>query len=998
MNFGKRVIAVVMILLLGRGLFAADLTLDDIFPTDKVLDVQITIPSGDWDTIRYQSRNFFEALNAKRQFGHIPGPYTYVEASVSINGVKFPKVGLRKKGFIGSQSSIRPSLKVKLDFVDPESKIEGLNTLTFNNNKQDTAQVSQFMGYALFNKAGSPAPRCALANVTVNGKNLGIYSHVESYKKPILERGFGDKTGTLYEGTVVDFYEQWEKSFELKRGEDAPGRAKILELIGALNSDGGASGVAILDSETEATGWVPTSGASDKSWMKRIFNDSRWKKGAGGAGLETGSGYEAHINQGLDFEEEMHGQTSSVYLRYKFSVEDPGEIGGLTLRMKYDDGFIAYLNGAEVASSNAPEDPGWDSQATGPNDDGAAVRYQAFPVSEHIGKLRKGANVLAIHGLNLNPASSDLLISPELRVSDKSEKKNDLEAEIGKLVDLDSFYKFWAMEGLLGFWDGYSGNRNNFFFYLNPTTEKFHFMPWGADSLFVKYSHINRDRRVPLSVKTGGMIANKLYQLPGSRARYKKTLLGILKEHWDEKKLLAETDRIEALLDPYIREYSRQRGFYRSLDSVRQFIRTRREEILDEVADGMPIWTKGSEPPVAIPGGGIFGGRGRGKKEDDKEFERKTGDLYDAARKGDVELVKFHLEKLGGNAAIDRKDNFGAAALHWAAGFGRLEVVEYLVKNGANVKITNREGETPLDNALEPLNEEGAEFMSGLFGIEVKPDEVNEGKKKVVEFLRKNSGKDEGKPSNLKNADLWAAARAGDVEGVAAHLSKMGGKDAIDRKDGLGAAALSWAAGLGRLEVVEYLVKNGANVNVTNKEGKTPLDDSLEALNEQAAEFISGIFRVEIDPASVNELKPKIAELLRAKGGKTGAQLRGLKGADAWAAARIGDVEALKKYVKAGGDIQKKDQFSTTPLHWAVALGRVEAAKYLLSQGAEVNVSNQEGKTPLDETYQPWNRLAVDFMENFFGVETEIEEVNAGRKVIQPLLEAKGARRGKGAK
>ncbi|MEC7776545.1 MAG: CotH kinase family protein [Planctomycetota bacterium] len=998
MNFGKHMIAVAMILLPGSGLPAADLTLDAIFPADKVLDVQITVPAEDWDTIRYQSRNFFEALNAKRQFGHIPGPYTYVEASVSINGVKFPKVGLRKKGFIGSQSSVRPSLKVKLDFVDPESKIEGLNTLTFNNNKQDTAQVSQFMGYALFNKAGSPAPRCALANVTVNGKNLGIYSHVESYKKPILERGFGDKAGTLYEGTVVDFYEQWEKSFELKRGEDAPGRAKILELIGVLNSDSGSSGVAILDSESEAAGWVPTSGASDEKWMQRDFNDSKWKKGAGGAGVETSGGYEEHIHPGLDFEEEMHEQTSSVYLRYKFSVEDLGKIGGLTLRMKYDDGFIAYLNGAEVASSNAPADPAWDSQATGPNDDGAAVRYQAFPISGHIGKLRKGANVLAVHGLNVNPASSDLLISPELRVTDKSEKKRDLEAEIGKVVDLDAFYKFWAMEGLLGFWDGYSGNRNNFFFYLNPTTEKFHFMPWGADSLFVKYSHINRDRRVPLSVKTGGMIANKLYQLPASRARYKKTLLGILKEHWDEKKLLAETDRIEALLDPYIRESSRQRGFYRSLDSVRQFIRTRREEILDEVADGMPVWTKGSEPPVAIPGGGFFGGRGRGKKEDDKEFERKTGDLYDAARKGDLELVKVHLEKMGGKVAIDRKDNFGAAALHWAAGFGRLEVVEYLVKNGANVNITNREGETPLDNALEPFNEESAEFISGLFRLEIDPAEVNKGKKKVVEFLRKNSGKDGGKPSNLKSADLWAAARAGDVEGVAAHLLKMGGKDAIDRKDGLGAAALSWAAGLGRLEVVEYLVKNGADVNVTNKEGKTPLDDSLQPLKEQAAEFISGIFRVEIDLASVNELKPKIAELLRAKGAKTGAQLRGLKGSDAWAAARAGDVDALKKFVEKGGDIQKKDQFSTTPLHWAVALGRVETVKYLLAQGAEVNAANQEGETPLDETYESWNNLAVDFMQNFFGVETEIEEVNAGRKVIRPLLKAKGARRGKGAK
>ena len=297
---------------------------------------------------------------------------------------------------------------------------------------------------------------------------------------------------------------------------------------------------------------------------------------------------------------------------------------------------------------------------------------------------------------------------------------------------------------------------------------------------------------------------------------------------------------------------------------------------------------------------------------------------------------------------------------------------------------------------MEPVDDQGAEFMSGLFGIELEPEAVNEGKKKVFEFLRKNKGKDAGRPEGLKSNDIWAAARAGDVEGVKWHLEKMGGKEAIDRKDGVGAASLSWAAGLGRFEVVEYLLKNGADVNITNREGRTPLDDSLTPLDEQGAEFIANIFRVEVDPDVVNEMKPKIAELLRKNGGKSGSQLK--KSGDIWAAARGGDVEALKAQVKAGADIDKKDQFATTPLHWAVALGKTAAVKYLLSQGADVNLANNEGVTPLDETYKPWNRLAVDFMRNFFKIETDIEEVNAGRKVIQPLLEAKGAKRGKGAK
>ncbi|MCH2367410.1 MAG: ankyrin repeat domain-containing protein, partial [Planctomycetes bacterium] len=134
--------------------------------------------------------------------------------------------------------------------------------------------------------------------------------------------------------------------------------------------------------------------------------------------------------------------------------------------------------------------------------------------------------------------------------------------------------------------------------------------------------------------------------------------------------------------------------------------------------------------------------------------------------------------------------------------------------------------------------------------------------------------------------------------------------------------------------------------------------------------------------------------LLRKNGGKTGAQLGGLEGGDIWAAARSGDVEALRNHVKPGADINKKDQFGTTALHWAVALGRVEAVKFLLQKGADVNESNNEGKTPLDETFEPWSRLAVDFIRNFFRVETDPAEVNAGRKAIQPLLKVKGAKRG----
>ncbi|HAB13628.1 MAG TPA: hypothetical protein DCE47_18270, partial [Planctomycetaceae bacterium] len=166
----------------------------------------------------------------------------------------------RKKGFIGSQNRNRPSLKIKLDHVDKSAHVGGLRALTFNNNNQDTSQMSQFMGYAFFNRVGSPACRCALARVTVNGKNLGIYSHVETVNKPLLRRGFGDDRGTLYEGTVTDFHEGWEGSFEKKVGKDRLGRPKIEQLIQVLQGE--VSGDTILGSETTGRAWVPTGKSS----------------------------------------------------------------------------------------------------------------------------------------------------------------------------------------------------------------------------------------------------------------------------------------------------------------------------------------------------------------------------------------------------------------------------------------------------------------------------------------------------------------------------------------------------------------------------------------------------------------------------------------------------------------------------------------------------------------------------------------------------------------
>ncbi|HEY0457310.1 MAG TPA: lamin tail domain-containing protein, partial [Verrucomicrobiae bacterium] len=113
----------------------------------------------------------------------------------------------------------------------------------------------------------------------------------------------------------------------------------------------------------------------------------------------------------------MHNVNASAYIRIPFNVSDPSVVQFLTLRMKYDDGFIAYLNGTQVATVNAPALPTWNSAATTSRSDADAVNYQDFDITGLRGLLQFGQNVLAIQGLNASAGDSDFLILPELRAT-----------------------------------------------------------------------------------------------------------------------------------------------------------------------------------------------------------------------------------------------------------------------------------------------------------------------------------------------------------------------------------------------------------------------------------------------------------------------------------------------------------------------------------------------------------------------------------------------------
>jgi len=105
---------------------------------------------------------------------------------------------------------------------------------------------------------------------------------------------------------------------------------------------------------------------------------------------------------------------SSAYLRLPFNTTNTAAINGLTLRVRYDDGFAAFLNGVLVASDNAPATPGWNSPAINRRQTADALQFSSFDLTAAIGYLQNGANVLALQGLNVSATNADFLLQVEL--------------------------------------------------------------------------------------------------------------------------------------------------------------------------------------------------------------------------------------------------------------------------------------------------------------------------------------------------------------------------------------------------------------------------------------------------------------------------------------------------------------------------------------------------------------------------------------------------------
>ncbi|HIL70512.1 MAG TPA: hypothetical protein EYG38_11760, partial [Verrucomicrobia bacterium] len=231
----------------------------------------------------------------------------------------------------------------------------------------------------------------------------------------------------------------------------------------AIPYDGGTRTINLIGPGIRLKVRVPSSNdaALGTQWTALDFDDRSWWDGIGGIGYDEATTYDSLIN--LDLDAQMNGVNTSVFVRYEFDLQSPQDIETLNLRMMYDDGFVAWINGQRIADSNfSSTNPVWNSAATGQNNDSAAVVFESFNISSKPGLLRTGKNVLAIQGLNANLTSSDFLIVPELVATESNSESSLALNETTQLTARSFNGKDWSALSQNVFVIGESARSDNF--------------------------------------------------------------------------------------------------------------------------------------------------------------------------------------------------------------------------------------------------------------------------------------------------------------------------------------------------------------------------------------------------------------------------------------------------------------------------------------------------------------------------------------------------------
>jgi ankyrin repeat protein len=330
-----------------------------------------------------------------------------------------------------------------------------------------------------------------------------------------------------------------------------------------------------------------------------------------------------------------------------------------------------------------------------------------------------------------------------------------------------------------------------------------------------------------------------------------------------------------------------------------------------------------------------------------RNLEQKNKDLFEAVRSGNTtEIVR--LLKSGAN--VNTKDNHGFTALHIASGRGDLATIELLINKGANVSAQNDGGDTPLHDAC--MN----------------------GKIEAVKLLIEKGADINAKNKSGQNP-IYPTAESGNFALVKLLVSKgsqiptTGYTPLHSAVEGL---PLSQQFEAQRKEMVEYFLSQGVDVNT---KGNSQYGTDATILHSAAV-----------------RADKEIIELLIKKGAQVETKIKGGK-TPLFNSAMGGNIGAAEVLLANGANVNARDDSNDTALHLAIRVNNmihytttksgfeVERllVELLLANGADVNARNNRQYTPLFE--------AIDMGLSYKLSRMTPDLKNQYKAILQTLLE-----------
>jgi PKD repeat protein len=167
-------------------------------------------------------------------------------------------------------------------------------------------------------------------------------------------------------------------------------------------TDGEAQEVVYIE---PASSWRWRPGDSEASepreaWRESAFDDSSWLSGP----APFGYGDPPFGTDLSEADPPMRRNYTSVYLRHTLEIPNPALVVALEASVDFDDGFILWINGVEVASENAPADPAFDERSARSHESGT---YEVFDLPAPSEFIVAGTNTVAVQFFNATISSSD---------------------------------------------------------------------------------------------------------------------------------------------------------------------------------------------------------------------------------------------------------------------------------------------------------------------------------------------------------------------------------------------------------------------------------------------------------------------------------------------------------------------------------------------------------------------------------------------------------------